>query len=273
MLLGVLDGDSKTVWESRERSAGETEDDLVELLVREVEEARAERPGVEAIGLGIPATIDHEKGLAISAVNLPIDDLPIRDLVGRADRPADLRRQRRQRRGAGRAPLRCRPRHQERGDADDRHRDRRRPDPRRRDLPRRDRRRRRARSHGDRDGRPPLPGQLPQPRLRRDLRLRHGARPRRPGGGRKRARLRPRRAARRGRGGRRQGGHRRRPGRRRDGDRGLRPGRQPPRRRPGQLRQHLRAGRDRRRRRRDRRRRPAARARAPRAAKRGRCGR
>jgi glucokinase len=82
MLLGVLDGDSKTVWESRERSAGEAEDDLVELLVREVEEARAERPGVETIGMGIPATIDHEKGLAVAAVNLPIENLPIRDLVG-----------------------------------------------------------------------------------------------------------------------------------------------------------------------------------------------
>ncbi len=81
MLLGVLDGDSKTVWESRERSAGEGEGELVELLVREIAEARAERAGVEAIGMGIPATIDHEKGLAIAAVNLPIEDLPIRDLV------------------------------------------------------------------------------------------------------------------------------------------------------------------------------------------------
>jgi len=81
MLLGVLDGDSKTVWESRERSGGEGEDELVELLVREVEEARAERSGIETIGMGIPATIDHEKGLAVAAVNLPIEDLPIRDLV------------------------------------------------------------------------------------------------------------------------------------------------------------------------------------------------
>lgn len=81
MLLGVLDGDSKAVWESRERSAGEGESELVELLVREIEEARAERPGVETIGMGIPATIDHEKGLAVAAVNLPIEDLPIRDIV------------------------------------------------------------------------------------------------------------------------------------------------------------------------------------------------
>ena len=81
MLLGVLDAGSETVWESRERSAGEGEDELVELLVREIGEARKERPGVKAIGMGIPATIDHEKGLAVAAVNLPIEDLPIRDLV------------------------------------------------------------------------------------------------------------------------------------------------------------------------------------------------
>jgi glucokinase len=81
LLLGVLDRDSKVVWESRERSTGQDEGDLVELLVREVEEARAEHSGVEAVGLGIPATIDHDRGLAISAVNLPIDNLPIRDLA------------------------------------------------------------------------------------------------------------------------------------------------------------------------------------------------
>lgn len=81
MLLGVLDGDSKTAWESRERSAGEGESELVELLVREIEEARAARPEVEAIGMGLPATIDHEKGLAVAAVNLPIENLPIRDIV------------------------------------------------------------------------------------------------------------------------------------------------------------------------------------------------
>jgi glucokinase len=81
MLLGVLDGDSKTVWESRERSAGESERELVELLVREIAEAQSQRPGIKAVGMGIPATIDHDKGLAVAAVNLPIENLPIRDLV------------------------------------------------------------------------------------------------------------------------------------------------------------------------------------------------
>jgi glucokinase len=81
MLLGVLDSDSKVAWESRERSTGQSEDGLVELLVREVEEARKARPGVGVVGLGIPATIEHGKGIAVSAVNLPIENLPIRDLA------------------------------------------------------------------------------------------------------------------------------------------------------------------------------------------------
>jgi len=82
MLIGVLDSDSDVKFESREASTGQTEDQLVELLVREIEEAREARPGVAAVGLGIPATIDHDRGIAISAVNLPIDNLPIRELVG-----------------------------------------------------------------------------------------------------------------------------------------------------------------------------------------------
>jgi glucokinase len=81
MLLGVLDGDSNVGYESRESSTDLDEDGLVELMVREIEEARAGRRDVEAVGLGIPATIDHEKGLAISAVNLPIESLPIRDVL------------------------------------------------------------------------------------------------------------------------------------------------------------------------------------------------
>jgi len=81
MLLGVLDAGSEVLWESREASTGQGEDELVDLLVREIGEARAARPGVAAVGLGIPATIDHEKGIAISAVNLPLENLAIRDLV------------------------------------------------------------------------------------------------------------------------------------------------------------------------------------------------
>jgi glucokinase len=80
MLVGALTG-TDVRWESREASTGQSEDELVELLVREVGEAREARPGAGAVGLGIPATIDHETGVAVSAVNLPLADLPIRELV------------------------------------------------------------------------------------------------------------------------------------------------------------------------------------------------
>jgi glucokinase len=80
MLIGVL-GETEVRYESREASTGQTEDELVAMLVREIGEAKEARPAVTAVGLGIPATIDHDRGLAVSAVNLPLDDLPIRDLV------------------------------------------------------------------------------------------------------------------------------------------------------------------------------------------------
>ncbi|MGN6664228.1 MAG: ROK family protein [Solirubrobacterales bacterium] len=80
MLVGVLSG-TETLYEQREASTGQTEDELVELLVREIEEAREARPGATAVGLGIPATIDHDSGVAVAAVNLPLSNLPIRDIV------------------------------------------------------------------------------------------------------------------------------------------------------------------------------------------------
>jgi glucokinase len=80
MLIGVL-ADTAPLYEQREASTGQTEDELVELLVREIEEAREARPAAKAVGLGVPATIDHDRGVAVSAVNLPLSELPIRDLV------------------------------------------------------------------------------------------------------------------------------------------------------------------------------------------------
>jgi glucokinase len=80
MQVGVLAG-VETLWESRETSRGQDQDELVELLVREVNEAREARPEAVAVGLGIPATINQERGVAIAAVNLPLLDLPVRDVV------------------------------------------------------------------------------------------------------------------------------------------------------------------------------------------------
>jgi glucokinase len=82
MLVGVLDEGSEVAWESREHSTGQSEEQLMDLLVREIEEAHEARPGVAAVGLGIPATIDHDRGVAVAAVNLPIENLSIRQIAG-----------------------------------------------------------------------------------------------------------------------------------------------------------------------------------------------
>lgn len=83
MLIGVLSG-TEPLYEQREASTGQTEDELVELLVREVKEAHDARPDAVAVGLGIPATIDHDEGIAVAAVNLPLSDVPIREIVSEA---------------------------------------------------------------------------------------------------------------------------------------------------------------------------------------------
>lgn len=79
MLTGVLDRDRNVLWESRKPSTDLTEAGLVDLLEAEVSAAIEARPDAAAVGLGIPATIDHDDGVAISAVNLPLTDVPLRD--------------------------------------------------------------------------------------------------------------------------------------------------------------------------------------------------
>ena len=54
---------------------------MVDELARELNEAREARARVLAAGLGIPATIDRERGVAINAVNLEITDVPLRDIM------------------------------------------------------------------------------------------------------------------------------------------------------------------------------------------------
>ena len=54
---------------------------MLEALEEEIHEAQEARPDVVAAGIGIPCTIDRERGVAINAVNLEITDVPIRDLL------------------------------------------------------------------------------------------------------------------------------------------------------------------------------------------------
>ena len=82
MLLGVLDGDSKTVWESREALDRAERGRAGRAAGPRGRARRATRgPGRRRSGWGSRRRSTTRSGVAVSAVNLPIEDLPIRDLV------------------------------------------------------------------------------------------------------------------------------------------------------------------------------------------------
>jgi glucokinase len=84
LAAGVVSGDLTVHHRIQRPSVGVSEDDLLKLIVDVVEELRAENGDevpVEAVGLGIPSLIDQKTGTAVVSVNLPIADVPIRDLM------------------------------------------------------------------------------------------------------------------------------------------------------------------------------------------------
>src|SRR5258705_1061154 len=54
-------------------------DALVDQLVEAIEDAGA----ADAVGLGIPSVIDAGRGMAMSSVNIPLQHVPLRDILGR----------------------------------------------------------------------------------------------------------------------------------------------------------------------------------------------
>ena len=81
MLVGVV-GPGETVhYRATETRYGDTAEAIMARLETEVRLALAAHPGSDAVGLGVPCTIDRARGLAISAVNLPLVDVPLRDLM------------------------------------------------------------------------------------------------------------------------------------------------------------------------------------------------
>ena len=57
----------------------ESQSALVEGVVQAIESVAAE--GVGAIGIGVPSTVDQQTGRAVSSVNIPLQDVPLRDLL------------------------------------------------------------------------------------------------------------------------------------------------------------------------------------------------
>lgn len=84
LAVGVVDGRPEALWNQEVPSTGYSQERVVDLLATQINKAHEARPDAKSVGIGIPATLDHETGHAISTVNLDLEDLPIRDMVSEA---------------------------------------------------------------------------------------------------------------------------------------------------------------------------------------------
>ncbi|HEX7292150.1 MAG TPA: ROK family protein [Conexibacter sp.] len=82
LLAGVVDADLNVHHRVHRAVRGLGQRELLDMAVEAVEEARAATTSeVTAVGFGIPCLIDQRRGVATMAVNLPLRDVPFRDLM------------------------------------------------------------------------------------------------------------------------------------------------------------------------------------------------
>lgn len=84
LAVGVVDERLEDLWKDEVPSRGYSQERVVNLLAQQINAAHAARPAASSVGVGIPATIDHESGHAISTVNLDLENLPIRSMISDA---------------------------------------------------------------------------------------------------------------------------------------------------------------------------------------------
>lgn len=83
VLTGVLDQHMEQSYEGQAKTGGLSSDRLLDLLETEFRRALESQPAAAAIGLGLPCTMDYDRGVAIGAVNLDLVDVPVRDEMRR----------------------------------------------------------------------------------------------------------------------------------------------------------------------------------------------
>jgi glucokinase len=81
-LAGAIDADLQVHHRARREMSGLDQSTVVSAVVEAVSEVREASPiEIEAVGFGIPCLIDQRTGTAVMAVNLPISDFPLRDVM------------------------------------------------------------------------------------------------------------------------------------------------------------------------------------------------
>jgi glucokinase len=82
LLAGALDENLTVHHRARRDTRKLGRDALLSVAVDAVDEVRESIDGpITAAGFGIPCTIDQRRGVAVQAVNLPLADVPFRDLM------------------------------------------------------------------------------------------------------------------------------------------------------------------------------------------------
>jgi glucokinase len=84
LAAGVVSEDLVVHHRAHRFSRGADQAEILDRLVEVIDELRVQSEGerpVEAVGLGIPSLIDQKTGRAVNSVNLPIADVPVRDLI------------------------------------------------------------------------------------------------------------------------------------------------------------------------------------------------
>lgn len=82
VLAGTVDAELGVHHRAQRRAPTETQGALLDALVETVSELRdASESEIGAVGFGIPALIDRDRGVAVSAVHLPIAELAFADVM------------------------------------------------------------------------------------------------------------------------------------------------------------------------------------------------
>jgi glucokinase len=81
MLAGVFDEQLEEHDRVHRLVEGQSDQQVVETIVEGITELLTNHPDVRAVGFGIPCLIDQRTGHAVMCVNLPLADIPFRDVM------------------------------------------------------------------------------------------------------------------------------------------------------------------------------------------------
>jgi glucokinase len=81
LLGGVVDENGTVHARVHRLFRGASREEALQTMSDAVEEARAHAPDVEAVGFGIPSLVDQKRGMSVTSVHLPIEDVPFREIM------------------------------------------------------------------------------------------------------------------------------------------------------------------------------------------------